>query len=111
MTDPRAIAVANQRTRFPLEPLAALLDVELGRAGGSREGQAPRGIPYIAELCGVSLSTAKRWHSEGLTEPEADRVACSVLNRMPDSIWPEYGDLPVIDEPTVVVASLFDEVA
>jgi excisionase family DNA binding protein len=77
---------------FELEVLAAAVGVELGVNGGQRRvGEPAGGLELLAELLGVSYSTAQRMRRHGLSEVQADRAAIAV-GLLPELVWPAYGE-------------------
>lgn len=75
--------------RYPLEPLARLAGIELGRIGGSQPGQPPAGLAALAQQLGISHTMAQRLNTEGLSDQQADRYAIA-LGHHPGTIWPDW---------------------
>ena len=85
------------RRRYPLQPLARVLGIELGRVGGYQPGQPPSGLAAIAEQLGISHVMAQRLNAEGLSDRQADKYAIAIGHH-PSAIWPEWND---VDELTL----------
>jgi hypothetical protein len=85
------VTSADGRRRYPLEPLARLLGVELGRIGGYQAGQPRSGLAAVAEHLGISHTMAQRLNAEGLSERQADKYAIA-LGHHPGAIWPDWWD-------------------
>lgn len=78
--------------RFPLEPLAVVLSVELGVQGGMHPAtDGPTGLTAVAESLGVSESSAKRYRRHGLSDRQADHAAVA-LGVHPSVLWPDWFD-------------------
>jgi hypothetical protein len=78
--------------RYPLAPLAALLRITLHQPGRPvDDDRADAGLVALADRLGMSLSTMKRRHRNGLTEREADRAAVAA-GVHPSAIWPTWWD-------------------
>lgn len=60
--------------RYPLEPLAAAVDLT---------------VPALLRECGVSGTTAKDYRADGVTERVADRLACR-MGLHPAIVWPDW---------------------
>jgi hypothetical protein len=45
-----------------------------------------------ARFCHVDTTTIYRWHTKGIPEKEADRIAIKCLGIHPSLIWPEWFD-------------------
>lgn len=74
-------------TRYPLEPLAELLDIDLHQPGGTED--QPTGLHLLAERCGISHRTARRYLAAGLNPHQADEVAIRAGHH-PALIWPTW---------------------
>ena len=96
----RTVANRPDPRRYPLEPLARVAGIELGRMGGDQPGQR-RGLLLLVELLGISREWGRHLNRFGLTETQADRYAVT-LGHHPGSIWPEWwdagGDIDDIDD-------------
>lgn len=71
---------------FSVEPLVALLDLDLHRMGGHQPDDAPTGLAALGEALGVSRERAKQLARDGMSVLIADRAACRV-GRHPSSLW------------------------
>lgn len=98
--------------KYPLAPLMDALGIralESSRGVVGHEGFGPHdpsaGIPAMATLCGVTERTMHRWATEGIPEPQTDRLACHVANRHPIEIWPDWSWL---DDEVVALDQLDD---
>lgn len=85
-------------TRYPLEPLAQHLGINLGQIGGHQPGQHPTGITALADRLGISPRVAQRHRRHGLTPRLADRYACTTGTH-PANIWPTWWtDIEPLDD-------------
>lgn len=85
--------MAGRGVRFSVEPLAAVLGLELHRPGRpvTRAWMYPGetgGLGALAVMVGVSHRTTRRWMQLGMTEWQADRAACAV-GLHPSLVWGE----------------------
>lgn len=78
--------------RYPLEPLAAILGLELGRIGGSQPHQPAAGLAALAQHLGISHRMAFKLNREGLNDRQADKYAIAIGHH-PSHIWPEWWDI------------------
>ncbi len=87
--------------RFPLEPLAAVFGIELGRPGGDRRSEIapdnPDGVPALHALiaaAGIDRTqrTIENWRRYGIPGCETDDLACLVAHRHPSELWPDWFD-------------------
>lgn len=77
--------------RYPLEPLAAKLHIDLGQIGGhGHDDEALTGIALLAARVGVCHRTAKRARQHGLSIVQADHWAVAA-GFHPVTIWPTWG--------------------
>ena len=80
--------------RYPIQPLATALGIELGRIGApngwSTSDDEPAGRTALAEALDVSISTITRRMRTGLDEYEADRYAIR-SGVHPTHLWPDWG--------------------
>lgn len=79
--------------RYPVTPFLDAARTVLGRAVT---------IEDVALRLGISRATAYRRQSDGLTEQEADVLACHLLGVHPCLVWPEWFD--VLDDDIVGLA-------
>lgn len=77
--------------RYPLAPFAAVMRVTLHQAGNPNDDRTAAGLAALANRLGMSMSTMKRRHRDGLTEREADRAAVAA-GVHPHAIWPGWFD-------------------
>ena len=78
--------------RYPLEPLAAAMRVELHQPGRPVDNhQADAGLAAIATRLGIGHRQARRCLHNGLTDRQADRFATRI-GMHPASIWPQWWD-------------------
>ena len=81
-------------SRYPLQPLAALLGIALGTWHGDRTGIPGDDIDTLAQLAqrlNITHRHARRLLQLGLTETQADTFAAR-LDLHPQDIWPEWFD-------------------
>lgn len=76
--------------RYPLQSLIDHLDLRAG-PGWCTDVTAGGVIPLIADALEVSTRTVDRRVVTGLTEAEADHLACHLANTIPTDIWPSWG--------------------
>jgi hypothetical protein len=69
--------------RYPLAPFLAAAEMALRREVSIEE---------VGQWLGISRATAYRREAQGLTEQEADTLACEQLGTHPWFIWPEWFD-------------------
>jgi hypothetical protein len=86
----------SRYTSYPLAPLERLLHARSGLPEWRPDRHGEHGAEVwsdrvLADMCGVSLRTAQRWRTQGLTWWMADRaaVACGLH---PALIWPTWFD-------------------
>lgn len=82
--------------RYPLEPLARVLGVDLHTIGGHQSGDLT-GLHLLAEQLGISHRHARRLEQHGLTDIAADRYAIRAGHH-PASIWPTWWADSISDE-------------
>ena len=76
--------------RYPLEPLAAALRIDLGQVGGHRhDTDQLTGMALLAARIGVGHRTATRARQHGLTDRQADHWATRV-GLHPSMVWPTW---------------------
>lgn len=81
--------MADPRPRYPLEPLAQALGIELldlGTFGGDPE---PRGALELAARLGCSTETVYRLRRHGMSPLKADEYAMSA-GIHPARVWPTW---------------------
>lgn len=88
-TEPAPDDSDGMARRYPLQPVADLLGIELGRIGGSQPGQPLAGLAALAERLGISHTMAQRLNTEGLSYGQADEYAVG-LGLHPSALWPEW---------------------
>lgn len=78
--------------RYPLQPLADALRIELHHPGRpTDDDQADSGLAALADRIGISHRQARRALHTGLTDRQADRFATRI-GMHPASIWPQWWD-------------------
>lgn len=76
--------------RYPIDALAAVLEIQLGVIGAHQPGDPHTGMRALGYATGVSVSTLKRARvAGGLTEWQADRCAVAA-GRLPGDVWPSW---------------------
>lgn len=83
-------APAPGPVRYPLAPFIAAAEKAFGREVSIEE---------VGQWLGVSRATAYRREATGVTEQEADTLACKQLATHPWFIWPEWFDGIGFEEP------------
>jgi hypothetical protein len=83
-------------TRYPVEHLARAAGIPLGQIGGQQPDQPTSGTFALADRLGTSPRQIRRWRATGLTETQADRLACR-LGQHPSQVWPSWST--DIDDP------------
>lgn len=79
--------------RYPLEPLARALKIELGEIGGDQPGQVPRGLTAIGQHLGVTDPRyLRRLRRRGLPMHLADRGAIR-CGKHPSVLWPNWNTI------------------
>lgn len=77
-------------TRYPLQPLAAALHIELGGPPGNpNDDDRTHGIPALIEALHTNKRSIQRFRRQGLTARMADRLA-NRTGRHPSAIWPDW---------------------
>lgn len=74
--------------RYPLEPLAVKLKIELGQLGGQRDDETT-GLARLALRLGISHEAARNARKRGLNDRQADRFAVR-CGWHPVQVWPEW---------------------
>lgn len=78
--------------RYPLEPLAHALRIDLHRPGRpTDDNQADSGLNALAHHIGITHRQARRALHDGLSDRQADRFATRI-GMHPASIWPQWWD-------------------
>lgn len=76
--------------RYPIEPLAAALGIELGRAGRpDADEPTPHGWQALAEALSLTVGQARYRAERGLTWDEADELA-TLAGFLPWQVWPQW---------------------
>lgn len=79
-------------TRYPLEPLADALRIDIGTPGRPHDDdRADHGLVALSAHLGVTDRTLRRLRCNGLTDRQADHFAI-VAGLHPAEIWPTWFD-------------------
>ena len=86
--------------RFPLEPLAYALGVQVGPPSVKGTDGHPIGHGAIAEKLGVNVRTVRRYAKDGIPEKNADYFAVKAAGKLPWEVWDDYydDDCPTVEE-------------
>lgn len=89
--------------RYPLEPLARRLDIDLGQPGGEPVPDIDRGVSALHALMRDAgrdrhIRTIKRWRVSGVDAITADWLACHLAGVNPLDIWPDWDDDGAIED-------------
>lgn len=74
--------------RYPIDPIATALNIELGRPGRP-DDDTTHGIPALAQALDCSETTAGAMRRDGLTRRQAERYAPRA-GRHPAAFWPNW---------------------
>jgi len=79
--------------RFSMEPVYDIIEgsdhAMRSVAGAQPQLEARVMFRYTGEVFGVTSTTAKRWHREGVSLYQADEIAVK-LGRHPTQLWPDW---------------------